>query len=158
MATPLGNLRSFIIVVKVDGGRYLYPIGSTLGVALEEEVVLHRDPANGGYWVDGRINGKSVTFLLDTGASYVTLSKEQAGKLKLRHSNKTLEVYSATKKETVYAVILKRVSIGGIEIRDVPGIVTKHQSPVMPLLGMSFLKHVEISQAGEQMTLKYTSE
>jgi aspartyl protease family protein len=150
------NLQS--IVVLVEGKRYRYKKDNINGTILAEaeEVTLIRDPGSGGYWARGRINGKDVTFLVDTGASYVVMNKDQAGALKIKRGNKEIQISTATKTETAYQVMLDTVSVGDIELQNIPAIITKHKYPPYPLLGMSFLRHVEINQEDEQMTLKYS--
>ena len=146
------------IVVLVEGKRYRYKKDSIKGAILAEaeEITLKRDPGSGGYWARGRINGKDVTFLIDTGASYVVMNKVQARALKIKRGNKEIQVSTATKIETAYQVTLDTVSVGDIELQNIPAIITKHKYPPYPLLGMSFLRHVEINQEKEQMTLKYS--
>ncbi len=150
------NLES--IVVLVEGKRYRYKKDSNKGTILAEaeEITLKRDPGSGGYWASGRINGKDVTFLIDTGASLVVMNKVQARALKIKRGNKEIQVSTATKTETAYQVTLDTVSVGGIELQNIPAVITKHKYPENPLLGMSFLQHVEINQENEQMTLKYS--
>ena len=146
------------IVVLVEGKRYRYKKNNNQGTILAEaeEVTLKRDPGSGGYRTSGRINGKDVTFLIDTGASYVVMNKVQARALKIKQGNKEIQISTATKTETAYQVTLDTVSVGGIELQNIPAIITKHKYPPYPLLGMSFLRHVEINQENEQMTLKYS--
>lgn len=150
------NLKA--IVVLVEGKRYRYKKDNINGTILAEaeEVTLIRDPGSGGYWARGRINGKDVTFLVDTGASYVVMNKDQAGALKIKRGNKEIQISTATKTETAYQVTLDTVSVGDIELQNIPAIITKHEYPPYPLLGMSFLQHVDIKQENEQMTLKYS--
>ncbi len=147
------------IVVLVEGKRYRYKKNSNQGTILAEaeEITLKRDPGSGGYWARGRINGKDVTFMVDTGASYVVINKVQARALKIKRGNKEIQVSTATKTETAYQVTLDTVSVGYIELQNIPAIITKHEHPPYPLLGMSFLRHVEINQENEQMTLRYSA-
>ncbi len=147
------------IVVLVDGKRYLYKRDNIHGTILpeSEKIILKRDARSGGYWAKGMINGKDVTFLVDTGASFVVLNKIQARKFKIKRGNKEIKVNTATKTETAYLVTLDSVSIGSIELKNIPACITKHEYPDYPLLGMSFLKHVNINQEKDQMTLKYTA-
>ncbi len=98
-----------------------------------------------------------MTFLIDTGASYVVMNKVQARALKIKRGNKKIQISTATKIETAYQVTLDTVSVGDIELQNIPAIITKHEYPPYPLLGMSFLRHVEINQENEQMTLKYSA-
>ncbi len=144
------------IVVLVEGKRYRYKKYSSQGTILAEEVTLIRNPGSSGYWAKGRINGKDVTFLIDTGASHVVMNKDQARAFKIKRGNKKIQVSTATKIETAYQVTLDTVSVGDIELQNIPAIITKHKYPPYPLLGMSFLRHVEINQKNEQMTLKYS--
>ena len=145
------------IVVLVEGKRYQYKKNNIQGTILDNKVTLIRDPGSRGYWAKGRINGKDLTFLIDTGASYVVMNKVQARALKIKRGNKKIQVSTATKKETAYQVTLDTVSVGDIEFQNIPAIITKHKYPPYPLLGMSFLRHVEINQENEQMTLKYSA-
>jgi len=151
------NLQS--IIVLVEGKRYRYKKGSIQGTILAEaeKITLKRDPGSGGYWTSGRINGKDVAFLIDTGASYVVMNKVQARALKIKRGNKEIQISTATKTETAYQVTLDTVSVGDIELQNIPAIITKHKYPPYPLLGMSFLQHVEINQGNEQMILKYSA-
>jgi aspartyl protease family protein len=146
------------IVVLVEGKRYRYKKHSNQGIILAEEVTLIRDPGSSGYWAKGRINGKDVTFLIDTGASHVVMNKDQARAFKIKRGNKKIQVSTATKTETAYQVTLDTVSVGDFELQNIPAIITKHKYPPYPLLGMSFLRHVEINQKNEQMTLKYSAQ
>ena len=145
------------IVVLVEGKRYRYKKNNIQGTILDNKVILIRDPGSSGYWAKGRINGKDVTFLIDTGASYVVMNQDQARALKIKRGNKKIQVSTATKIETVYQVTLDTVSVGDIELQNIPAIITKHKYPPYPLLGMSFLRHVDINQEYEQMTLKYSA-
>ena len=145
------------IVVLVEGKRYRYKKNNSQGTILDNKVTLIRGPGSSGYWAKGRINGKDVTFLIDTGASYIVMNKDQARELKIKRGNKKIQVSTATKKETAYQVTLDTVSVGDIELQNIPAIITTHKYPPYPLLGMSFLRHVEINQENEQMTLKYSA-
>jgi len=145
------------IVVLVDGKRYRFEKNNKQGTILDNKVTLIRDSNGGGYWAKGRINGKNVTFLIDTGASYVVMNNVQAKALKIKRGKTKLQISTATKTETAYQVILDTVSVGDIKLQNIPAIITEHEHPPYPLLGMSFLSHVEINQENEQMTLEYSA-
>jgi len=145
------------IVVLVEGKRYRYKKNNSQGTILDNKVTLISGPDSSGYWAKGRINGNDVTFLIDTGASYIVMNKDQARELKIKRGNKKIQVSTATKIETAYQVTLDIVSVGDIELQNIPAIITTHKYPPYPLLGMSFLRHVEINQENEQMTLNYSA-
>jgi aspartyl protease family protein len=147
------------ITVIVDGNRYNYDKGDKKGTLLENEVVLMHDPVNGSYYSKGSINGKPAIFLVDTGATFIALNKNDAKQLGIKLGDKKIKVSTATKDENAYLVTLKSVKVGDIELKDIAAVVMNHKSsPNIPLLGMSFLDKVEISQTEDQMSLKYKSK
>ncbi len=160
--TPGDSFRNYVkllsanedeIVLEVSGKRHLYKKDSSRGTILAEDVILTRSPG-GGYWAKGKVNGNDVNFIVDTGASHVVLNKEQAVALEIEPGNKEVQMGTASKTETVYQVLLDTVSVGYIEMHNIPALITKHTYPQKPLLGMSFLQHVDISQENGRMILK----
>lgn len=117
-----------------------------------KEVVLKRNP-NGHYLAGGEINGVRVTFLLDTGATDVAISEELAKRLDLRRGAVRL---SRTANGTVrsWNTVLDDVKLGSIRLGNVRASIlpTMHAGEV--LLGMSFLKQLELVQRGNMLTLK----
>jgi len=114
------------------------------------EVVLKRNRA-GHYMATGMINGHPVLFLLDTGATDVAIPSGLAKKLSLPRGA-TVNSRNGTVKTT--RTRLNKVQLGAIEIND----VTASILPSMPndevLLGMSFLKQLELIQRGDSLTLR----
>lgn len=143
-------------LITIAGKKFIYHRDSNEGILYEEELKLSRDVYSGHYWTNGSVNGEPVTFVVDTGASHVTLNKELARKLRIRTGNNRVSVQTASKEEQAYLVTLESVSIGGIELREIPAIITTHDFPTVPLLGMSFLARMEITHSGDQMSIKYT--
>ncbi len=144
------------IVVLVEGKRYRYKKNNKQGTILPDEIKFICKSDRDHYWAKGKINGKDVTFMVDTGATYVSISNVQAKALKLKWGKKKVQISTASKTETVYQVTLDTVSVGDIELHNIPAIIMSHNNLSEPLLGMSFLSHVEINQENEQMTLEYT--
>jgi len=150
------------VIVRVHGKRYLYKKKSKKGIALEDEVTIpiSNVPAYGisGYYVSGFINGKKVGFLVDTGATDVALSLEDAKRLNIRlHKKDRIDVRLAGGiKGEGWLTTLDSVRLGDIEIKNVTAIVIKSRQSSFVLLGMSFLKQLEISQSKDKMILKYT--
>lgn len=143
------------VVLEISGKRYQYKKNSIRGTILTEEVRLTPAP-NGNYMVNGRMNGKNVTFIVDTGASYIAMNKNLARALKINLGNQKVYVHTASGTETSYLVMIDTVSIGDIKMFNIPAVISNHDYPREPLLGMSFLKHVDMSQENGQMVLKYS--
>lgn len=116
------------------------------------EVVLQRN-RYGHYVTSGMINGKPVTFMLDTGATGVAISDEVARQLGLK-KGRPFPTQTANGIATSYAVNLDRVSVGTIELRDVSAGITPGLQTDEVLLGMSFLKHIEFTQRGDTLILR----
>ncbi len=116
------------------------------------QVVLKRNRA-GHYVANGRINGHPVLFLLDTGATDVAISDELAERLSLPRGR---QVFSQTANGTVVAwqTRLSEVGLGEITLSDVRASVLPTMAGNEVLLGMSFLKRLEWTQRGDQLTLK----
>lgn len=116
------------------------------------EVVLVRNRA-GHYLADGEVNGRRVTFLLDTGATQVALPMRLARELKLK-LGPAVSIQTAAGPATAYPTRLESVRLAGIEMRDVGALVSEGLDPELVLLGMNFLRRLEMTQRGEQLILK----
>ena len=116
------------------------------------ELTLARNRA-GHYVADGEINGRHVTFLLDTGATSVALSSRLARELGLKRGA-AVTVQTANGAAVGYQTRLDRIRLGPIEMRDVGALVTDGMDPETVLLGMNFLRRLELTQRGDQLTLR----
>lgn len=109
----------------------------------------------GQFSTTGSVNGASVRFLVDTGASTVTLSANDAIRAGLDyHSNG--EVVATSTANGIIAVWRVRgvtVRIGSITLHQVDVNVTESHMP-SSLLGMSFLNRLEMKREGDTMILK----
>jgi len=116
------------------------------------QVVLQAN-ADGHYVVGGRIDGRPVTLLVDTGATDVAVPVTLARQLDLPHRG---GVVSQTANGTVagWRTELASLRIGGILLRDVPATVLPDMGDGTVLLGMSALKHLELVQRDRQLTLR----
>lgn len=117
-----------------------------------KEVVLERNRA-GHYVVDGRVNGQPVVFLLDTGATDVSIPGSLASRLGLKRGM-AVDYRTANGVITGYLTRLDRVAIGDIELRDVRGSINPNVGDDEILLGMSFLRHLEFTQRGDTLILR----
>lgn len=117
------------------------------------EVVLQRN-AQGHYVANGRINGQPVTFLLDTGATDVAVPEELAQRLNLARGGGGFS-QTANGVVAVWRSRLDAVQLGPIQLREVAASIVPGMAGSGPvLLGMSFLKQLEMRQQGNSLTLR----
>jgi len=107
----------------------------------------------GHYVVHGEINEIPVVFLLDTGATQVSIPAHIAEQLNLK-GNGASRVNTANGSTTVYQTKLQQLSIGNIYLYDVSAHINPSMQSNEILLGMSALKRVEFSQVGKQLILR----
>ena len=119
------------------------------------EVVLLRNRA-GHYIADGEVNGERVVFLLDTGATHVSLSTLLARRLGLR-LGAPVTLQTAAGPAAGYATRLASVRLATIEMNDVAALVSDGIEPDIVLLGMNFLKRLEMTQRDDRLVLKQAS-
>jgi len=107
----------------------------------------------GHFVVEGQVNGGTVRFLVDTGATTVALSSADATRLGIdyRKGERGL-VGTANGTAAAYRVKLDTVQVGGIVASNVDAAVLEGNLP-MALLGMSFLNRMDMKREGQTMVL-----
>ncbi len=116
------------------------------------EVILQQN-RHGHYVTNGKINDKSVTFLLDTGATNISIPNRTAKRLGLKRGF-PMSARTANGTITVYNTKLDKVAIGPIVLHGLRGDINPHMEGDEILLGMNFLKHLELIQRGKQLMLR----
>lgn len=114
-------------------------------------LTLERNRA-GHFRAPGEINGEPVTFLLDTGATYVAVPAGLADRLALERG-RSVWFNTANGRVQGSLVELDSVSLGGIRMRHVQGSVSPNMQDDTVLLGMSFLRHLAIEIREGKMVL-----
>lgn len=96
-----------------------------------------------------RINGKPIDSMIDTGATFVTLSEKTARSLGYggNELNFRYEVSTANGKVKAAKVTLKTIDIGTVSVRNVDAMVIRGKTLDFPLIGMSFLRKLSGYQA-----------
>jgi aspartyl protease family protein len=104
-----------------------------------------RAASNGHYFTSAEINGRSVDVMVDTGATMVALSWEDARRAGLYISDRDFSqaVRTANGVARVAPVMLDSIGIGGILVRNVPAAVSQPGMLGTSLLGMSFLQRLQ---------------
>jgi aspartyl protease family protein len=146
-------------VVEVKGKRVTLAmggaqvnLGGTASAGGGTQIVL--TAASGGhFFAEGSINGKSVRFLVDTGATYVSMGAAQAQELGVDYSKGQRGVVGTANGQVVaYKVKLASVRIGEVQLYDVDGVVSQHSMDTV-LLGNSFLTRFQMKRDNDTMTL-----
>jgi aspartyl protease family protein len=104
-----------------------------------------RAQQDGHYYARAEINGRPIDVMVDTGASMVALTYEDAERagLSLKPSDFTGRVSTANGTAAVAPVMLDRVSIGHVQVRNVRAAVCERGKLEKTLLGMSFLSRLD---------------
>ena len=116
------------------------------------EVVLKRNRA-GYFTAGGTINGHPVQFLLDTGATQIAIPTQLARRLELK-LGVPVQLETAAGPARGHTTRLASVRLASLELKDAGAIVAEGLHQDMVLLGMNFLRRLEIVQRGDEMILR----
>lgn len=145
-------------LLEFDGQQKQYDLGNTVSTAFTtrktHQETIYKD-SGGMYKTFGSINGRSVRFLVDTGASAIAMNVDQAKKLGVRYdkTGAPTSVSTASGFTKAYRVHLKSVSVGKITQTNVEAFVIEGAHPGPILLGMTFLGQIDVEHSGNAMTL-----
>ncbi|MET7012799.1 TIGR02281 family clan AA aspartic protease [Uliginosibacterium flavum] len=142
--------------VEINGRRAKIGIGEPVSVGPTSgalrQITLVAD-VRGHFLTNGAVNGSGVKFMVDTGASAVSMDTATAIQAGIDVSKgQTISVSTANGSAQKILVKLDRVTVGDVTLYNVDGIVG---GPPMPfaLLGMSFLNRMEMRRDGSTMVL-----
>jgi aspartyl protease family protein len=127
------------------------PTGSSVGNGYaSQELVRDR---NGHFYAEAQVNGARIRFMIDTGASVVALTRDDAQRAGIAFGSERARAIGAGGEVEVIPVTIDRIAIGPLEARDVRGAVAD-DLPVS-LLGQSFLSRVgSVEIRGDRMVLR----
>ncbi|MEX8504720.1 TIGR02281 family clan AA aspartic protease [Leptothrix ochracea] len=109
--------------------------------------------SGGHFQVPGSINNQSVNFLIDTGATMVTMSAKVAERLGLDYRKGTpLVTQTANGQAPAWRLSLSSLRVRDVELHQIDAIVVEQDMPVV-LLGNSFLSRFAMQREGSQMVL-----
>ena len=116
------------------------------------QVVL--SAGNGGhFFTQGQINGRTVQLVVDTGASAVSLSVDEAERVGLNYkTGQAMHLSTANGVIPGWRVKLASLRIGDVVVYDVDAVVSSSAMPYV-LLGNSYLAHFQMTRTNEQMVL-----
>jgi len=103
-----------------------------------------RPDDRGHFHVEGRIDGRRMAFLVDTGATIIAIPEREAARLGIHPSRSEYTAQMRTANGTIRAapVRLNMVEVGDIIVRDVAAVVMPDEALSQNLLGMSFLSRL----------------
>ncbi len=147
-------------VLEIDGVRGSYTLGSHIGSKFKKpsggKISTIAPDENGMYWVNGSINGFQVVFVVDTGATLISMNKHQARRIGLNYKleGKESATNTASGVSKIYIMNLNKVKVGDLEVRNVKGAVHDSDFPRTILLGNTFLNKVNMKREGKLLQLQ----
>jgi aspartyl protease family protein len=140
---------------EIDGKRRALKMGqayASAGTGREGSTTLKADE-RGHFLADGQVNGGTVRFLVDTGATMIALPSADARRIGVNYlRGERGIVQTAGGPAAAYRVKLDTVRVGDITLNGVDAVVIESGLQVA-LLGMTFLNRTEIKREGETMVL-----
>jgi aspartyl protease family protein len=143
--------------MEIDGRRHKLDVGQHYAApasASKGQGVTLGANSQGHFITLGQINGRTVQFLVDTGATSVSIPSsiaESAG-IDYRKGQRGF-TQTANGVAAAYKVVFDSVTVGDVTLYQVDGIVMEGKGMDVALLGMSFLNRMEMKRDGAQMTL-----
>ena len=110
---------------------------------------------SGGHFVTlGQINGKSAQMVVDTGATSVSMSAQEAQRMGINYkTGQAVHMSTANGVIPGWNIKLNTVRVGDVTVHGVDAVVSSGSMPYV-LLGNSFLTHFQMTRANEQMVLE----
>ena len=143
-------------VIEIDGKRQSLDMGQHFAASPAEEgrrqVNLAQD-ASGHFIAEGMVNGSHIRFMVDTGATLVSIPISEAARLGIDYQKGRLgySILADGRRVASWRVQLDSVTLGDVTLLNVEGSVS--QGSGIPLLGMSFLNRMEMRREGQTLIL-----
>jgi aspartyl protease family protein len=111
---------------------------------------------NGHFMTDGTVDGRRLNFMVDTGASSIAMRESDAARLGIHPSRRDYTIRVSTANGTLMAapIMLNRVEIGDLLVRNVAAVVLPDEALGQNLLGMSFLSQVHWQYQSGKLVLE----
>ncbi|MET0310944.1 MAG: retropepsin-like aspartic protease [Burkholderiaceae bacterium] len=147
-------------VVEIGGKRHTLRVGEApvsvgagAGVSSRGSRIVLTADRGGHFYTQGTINGRSVNFMVDTGATVVAMGAAEADRIGLNYkAGQQVRMSTANGVAPAYMVKLNSVRINDVEIFQVDAAVIPQPMPYL-LLGNSFLSRFQMKRENDQMTL-----
>jgi aspartyl protease family protein len=145
------------VTVEIEGMRQKLGLSQHIGSVYESpSETLVTIPRNDllQYQTRAEINGRSTIVLVDTGANIMALSESQARSLGVDYKKgQRSKLQTASGVVNAREITLYSVDVGGLRVENVRATVVEGNYPAIILLGMSYLKHVNLTENNGILTL-----
>lgn len=146
-------------ILDVNGKQAKYTLGNRVRASYskteKKKVIVYKD-ARGLYKTVGSINGFTVDFLVDTGASVVAINSTIAKRLGIQYKleGEQTIVATASGNTLAYSVSLDKIKVGDLMLRNIEAVVIEGNDPQTTLLGMSYLGRFKLNNEGQALELE----
>ncbi|MCX7673532.1 MAG: TIGR02281 family clan AA aspartic protease [Thiobacillaceae bacterium] len=149
------------VLIELNGRRHRLAVGQgaytrTAAPATGRgpaRVVITAD-ARGHFTAEGLVNGLGVQFLVDTGASLVSLPMSLARRAGVNlATGQPVVINTANGRTRAQRVVLDSLKVGDIQAHLVEALVVEDAQLAQPLLGMSFLNRTDLLREGDTLVL-----
>jgi aspartyl protease family protein len=139
----------------VEGQRMTLGLGhARMKASTAAAAVMVTADEKGQFVANGVVNGIPIRFTVDTGATLVALPFQEARRLGLDYRKGQMVSMSTANGSAIgYKIKLDTVQLGDITVNSVDAVIMDGEGLRVALLGMSFLKRMDIKREGEIMTL-----
>jgi aspartyl protease family protein len=160
MGVKVVSLQTDQAVVEVAGqqqtlrlGEGPVSAGGATRASSNGKIVLHAI-SNGHFLAQGQINGRAISLMVDTGASVVGISEEDAQRIGLNYKlGQPVRISTANGSVIGWRVSLNSVRLGSVDVFNVDAVVTPGAMPYV-LLGNSFLTRFQMTRTNDELVLE----
>ncbi|MEO6320516.1 MAG: retropepsin-like aspartic protease [Polaromonas sp.] len=143
-------------VIEQAGQRQTLRVGDapvSIGASGRGSRIVLTESSGGHFMTAGQINGRSVQFMVDTGATTIAMSTQDAEDADIHYKNgQAVQITTANGAAQGFRIKLNSVRVGDVEVYDVDAVVIPQSMPFM-LLGNSFLTRFQMKRDNHLMTL-----
>src|SRR5262245_53214062 len=149
-----------IIAVRFVDQTGRAPAASMVAKAAPEPVnsrtFVIRAGEGGHFFINARVDGRRIDFVVDTGASNIVLRESEAARLGIHPTARdyNIRMSSANGEGRAARIELRIVDVGDIVVRDLTALVVPDNALSVNLLGMSFLSRVRWSHEKGKLILE----
>jgi aspartyl protease family protein len=148
-------------VIEINGKQHALRVGDApasvgggSGAGAGGNRIVLTAGSGGHFFTLGQVNGKSVQMVVDTGATTVAISMNEAQRMGIDFkSGQMIRMSTANGVIPGWLIKLNSVRVGEVSVHGVDAIVSSGSMPYV-LLGNSFLTHFQMTRANDQMVLE----